>query len=136
MGGSPGDVREELVKSSFCKLSTTSPTSQLILQPFRRFTYVTAHSPTLPLLHLGHNSFSSPSFASTTSQDFHLHHLASTSSSNASCTLDFTCLKNQSTPTEFEPTNLGSRGEYECTGANKNGFEGVGLCSWRMDNSC
>ena len=28
----------------------TSPTSQLILQPFPRFTYVTAHSPTLPLL--------------------------------------------------------------------------------------
>ena len=33
-------------------ISVTSPTSQLILQPFRRFTYVTAHSPTLPLLHL------------------------------------------------------------------------------------
>ena len=26
----------------------------LILQPFRRFTYVTAHSPTLPFLHLCH----------------------------------------------------------------------------------
>ena len=36
----------------FSKLSVTSPTSQLILQPFPRFTYVTAHSPTLlsPLL--------------------------------------------------------------------------------------
>ena len=43
-------------------------TSQLILQPFRRFTYVTAHSPTVPLLHLRHNSFSSPSVASPTSQ--------------------------------------------------------------------
>ena len=32
---------------SFSNLSTTSPTSQLILQPFHRFTYVTAHSPTL-----------------------------------------------------------------------------------------
>ena len=31
--------------------------SQLILQPFRRFTYVTAHSPTLPLLHLRHRLF-------------------------------------------------------------------------------
>ena len=45
-----------------------SPTSQLILQPFRRFTYITAHSPTLPLLHLRHSSFSNPSVASPTSQ--------------------------------------------------------------------
>ena len=44
------------------------PTSQLILQPFRRFTYVTAHSPTLPLLHLRHSSFSNPSVALPTSQ--------------------------------------------------------------------
>ena len=49
---------------SFSNLSVTSPTSQLILQPFRRFTYVTAHSPTLPLLHLLHSSFSIPSFPS------------------------------------------------------------------------
>ena len=62
---------------SFSKLSVTSPTSQLILQPFPRFTYDTAHSPTLPLLHLRHSSFSNPSFASPASQDFHLHHLAS-----------------------------------------------------------
>ena len=59
--------------SSFSKLSVTSPTLQLILQPFPRFTYVTAHSPTLPLLRLRHRSFFSPSFASTTSQDFHFH---------------------------------------------------------------
>ena len=31
-----------------------SPTSQLILQPFCRFTYVTAHSTTLSLFHLHH----------------------------------------------------------------------------------
>ena len=55
----------------------TSPTSQLILQPFLRFTYVTAHSPTLPLLHLRHSSFFNPSFASPTSQDFHLRRVAS-----------------------------------------------------------
>ena len=42
----------------------------LILQPFRRFTHVTAHSPILPLLHLRHSSFSIPSFASPTSQVF------------------------------------------------------------------
>ena len=64
-------------QSSFSNLSATSPTSQLILQPFRRFTYVTAHSPTLLLLHLRHSSFSNPSFASPTSQALHLIHLAS-----------------------------------------------------------
>ena len=62
---------------SFYNLSVTSPTSQLILQPFRRFTYVTAHSPTLPLLYLRHSPFSNPSFASPTSQALHLIHLAS-----------------------------------------------------------
>ena len=41
---------------------------QLILQAFRRFTYVTAHSPTLPSLYLRHSSFSNPSVASPTSQ--------------------------------------------------------------------
>ena len=74
-----GEVTESLENelSSFSKISDTSPTSQLILQPFLRFTYVTTHSPTLPLLHLRHNSFSNPSFASPTSQDFHLRHLPS-----------------------------------------------------------
>ena len=37
---------------------------------------VTAHSPTLPLLHLHHISFCNPSFASPTSQALHLRHLA------------------------------------------------------------
>ena len=62
---------------SFSNLFLTSPTSQLILQPFRRFTYVTAHSPTLPLLLLCHSSFSNPSFASPASKALHLIHLAS-----------------------------------------------------------
>ena len=51
----------------------------LILKDFRRFTNVTAHSPNLPFLHLRHNSFSNPSSASATSQDFHLRHLESRS---------------------------------------------------------
>ena len=55
----------------------SSPTSELILQPFRRFTYVTAHSPILPLLHLRHSLFFNPSFASPTLQAIHLRHLAS-----------------------------------------------------------
>ena len=59
---------------SFSKFSVTTPTSLLILQLFRRFTYITAHSPTLLLLHLRHSSFSNPSFASPTSQDLHLIH--------------------------------------------------------------
>ena len=42
--------------------------SLLILQPFRHFTYVTTHSPTLPSLYLRHSSFSSPSVALPTSQ--------------------------------------------------------------------
>ena len=46
-------------------------------QPFRRFTYITAHSPTLPLLHLCHSSLSNPSFASPVSQALHLRQMAS-----------------------------------------------------------
>ena len=66
---------------SFSNPSVTLPTSQLILQPFRCFTYVTTHSPTLPslnyvtahspillLLHLRYSSFSNPSVASPMSQ--------------------------------------------------------------------
>ena len=37
-------------------------------QPFRHFTYVTTHSPTLPSLYQRHSSFSNPSVASPTSQ--------------------------------------------------------------------
>ena len=53
---------------SFSKNSVTSPTSQLILQTFRRFTYVTANSPTLPLLHLHRSSLSNASVVSPASQ--------------------------------------------------------------------
>ena len=62
--------------------SIISPTSQLILQPFHCFIYITAHSPTLPLLYIHHSahsptlpllyqhhsSFSNPSIASSASQ--------------------------------------------------------------------
>ena len=74
----------EGLESSFSKLSVTSPSSQLILQPFRRFTYVKAHSPNLPLLHLRHSSFSNPSFSCPTSKTLHLRHLA-----NRPCTLHY-----------------------------------------------
>ena len=81
--------------NSFSNPSIALPTSQLILQPFRCFSYVTVHSPTLlsfllrhklirqpfphftyvtthsltlPSLYLRHSSFSNPSVASPTSQ--------------------------------------------------------------------
>ena len=62
------DVGEVTVQSSFSNLSVTSPTSQLIIQPFHRFTYFTAHSPTLPSLYLRHISFFNPFVASPMSQ--------------------------------------------------------------------
>ena len=75
--------------SSFPNPSVALPTSQFILQPFFRFSYVTSsslnseqssfsnlsvtsptsqHSPTLPSLYLRHSSFSNSSVASPTSQ--------------------------------------------------------------------
>ena len=63
--------------NSFSNPSVALPTSQLILQPFRCFSYVIAHYPTLPSLHLRHSSFSNPSVASPTSHALHLRHLAS-----------------------------------------------------------
>ena len=53
--------------SSLSNPSVAFPTSQLILQSLRCFTYVTDHSPTLlslilqPFRHLRHSSFSNPS---------------------------------------------------------------------------
>ena len=46
-----------MYSSSFSKLFVSSPTSQIILQPFPRFTYVTAHSPTLLSFLLRHRIF-------------------------------------------------------------------------------
>ena len=58
--------------NSFSNPSVALPTSQLILQPFRCFTYVTVHSPTLLSLLLRHKlftcSFSNFSVTSPTSQ--------------------------------------------------------------------
>ena len=63
MGDSPGDVPSptsqvlHLRHRSFSNPSVASSTPQLILHPFHRFTYVTGHSTTLPLLHLRHRDF-------------------------------------------------------------------------------
>ena len=56
-----------------CRMSydvgkATEGLEKVILQPFRHFTYVTTHSPTLPSLYLRHSSFSNPSVFSPTSQ--------------------------------------------------------------------
>ena len=51
-----------------CNCTVWDDDGRLILQPFRHFTYVTTHSPTLPSLYLCHSSFSNPSVASPTSQ--------------------------------------------------------------------
>ena len=92
--------------SPFSNPSVALPTSQFILQPFRCFTYVPAHSPTLlllllrhklcsysnlfPSLHLRYSSFSNPSVASPTSvhsphyPTLPLRHLRQSSISNHS----------------------------------------------------
>ena len=83
---SPTSPSLHLCHNSFSNPSVASPTSQfisnscfasptsqdfhlqLIFQAFRRFSYVTTHSPTLPSLYLRHNSFSNSSVTSPTSQ--------------------------------------------------------------------
>ena len=57
---------------------------QLILQPFRRFTYVTAHSTTFPLLHLSHRHFT---YITSHSPTLLLLHLRHSSFSNPSAAL-------------------------------------------------
>ena len=54
--------------SSLSNTSVASPTSQVIIQAIRHFTYVTSHSSTLPALYLRHSSFFNPSVALPTSQ--------------------------------------------------------------------
>ena len=74
--------------SSFSNPSAALPTSQLILQPFRCVTYVTAHSPTLPPLQLCHRSFYNPyscfTYVTGHSATLPLLHLRQSSSSNPS----------------------------------------------------
>ena len=57
-----------LRQSSFSNYSVALPTSQLILQPFHCFTYVTAHSPIFLSLYLRHSLFSNLFVALPTSQ--------------------------------------------------------------------
>ena len=70
MGGSPSDAGG----ASFSYPYIASPTSQLILQPFRRFTYVTAHSTDLPFLHLRHRHFTYATAHSPTLRPLHLRY--------------------------------------------------------------
>ena len=54
---SPSFLSLHIRHSSFSNISVALPTSQLIVQPFCCFTYVTAHSATLLLLLLRHRLF-------------------------------------------------------------------------------
>ena len=61
--------------SLFSNPSATLPTSQLILQPFRCFNYVTVHSPTLLSLLLHHRLFTYITWRAThVLKVVHLHH--------------------------------------------------------------
>ena len=60
--------------NSFSNPYIASPTSQLILQPFLRFTHVTVHSTALPLLHLHHRHFTYVTAHSPTLPPLYLHH--------------------------------------------------------------
>ena len=72
MGGSPGDVSEEPVTyekrkkgwGMSCNVGKATERLEnevlLILQPFRRFTYITSHSTALLSLYLRHSSFFNP----------------------------------------------------------------------------
>ena len=74
---SPTSQALHLRHSLFSNTSAALPKPQLILQPFRRFIYATAHSTARPPLHLRHRSFYNLSVASPTSQAIHVLHLAS-----------------------------------------------------------
>ena len=93
--------------SSFSNPSLALHTSQLILQPFRRFTYVTAHSPTLPLLYLRYSSFSNPSLTLPTSQLFLQPFPRFTYVTAHSPTLPSLCLRHSSfsNPSVASPTS-------------------------------
>ena len=63
-----------ILHSSFSNLSAALPTSQLILQPFRCFTYVIRTSPTSYARHLRHMRFTYVIGTSYTSYALHLSH--------------------------------------------------------------
>ena len=85
--------------------------SQLILQPFRRFTHVTTCSPTLPSLYPRHNSFSNPSVALTTSQLILQHFRRFTHVTAHSPTLPFLHLRHSSFSNPSSVSLLNSLGE-------------------------
>ena len=128
-----GKVTEKLVNdqsSSFSNPSVALPTSQLIIQPFRCFAYVTAHSPTLlsllirhrlftyvtwpniPSLDLRHSLFFNPSVALPTSQFvlqqlplLHLRHSSFSKPSITSPTSQVLHLRNLANLSVTSPTS-------------------------------
>ena len=63
-----GEAKEGLENEQWRRWSDGKVGECAELQPFRHFTYVRAHSPTLSSLYPCHSSFSNPSVASPTSQ--------------------------------------------------------------------
>ena len=75
------------------------------MRPFRRFTYVTAQSPTLPSHHLHHKSFFNPSVASPMSYALHLRHLESRPCHSPTLPLLYLRHSSFSNPTVALPTS-------------------------------
>ena len=86
---SPNFPSLHLHHSSFSNPSVALPTSQLILQPFRHFTYVTDHSTALPLLHLRHRQLTYVTAHSPTLPPLYIHHSSLSNPSVASPTSQF-----------------------------------------------
>ena len=83
---SPKLTSLHLRHSPFYNPFAALPTSQLILQPFRRFTYVTARSTTFPLLHVRHRHFTYVTAHSPTLSPLYLRHSSFSNPSAASST--------------------------------------------------
>ena len=95
-------IRRSLILQSF----VASPTSQLILQPFRRFTYVTVRSITVPLLHLRHRHFTYFTAHSPTLLQLYLCHSSASFSNPSSLHLRHSLFSNPSAALSTSHTML------------------------------
>ena len=89
-----------LCHSSFSNRSFALPTSQLILQPFHCFTYVTAHSPNLLSLYLHHRLFTYVTYLASCpchiQEDFYVLLLTTRLKSIVKCTTNYTTVVQKS----------------------------------------
>ena len=105
--------------ASFSKHYIASPTSQLILQLFRRFTYVTADSTALPLLHLLHRHFTYVTNHSPIIPPLHLRHSSFYKPSAASPTSQVILNPSVASPTS-QAINVLHMASRPCIGGKKN----------------